>query len=143
MKTCPICKARCFDDMEICYGCMHHFAEEPAMPVADDAQQRDAPESPDAAIGFESAPAQETPSAHSAAEAPHRHAPARKDAPHVFGAVDDEGEDYGAAGASASPYFADGPCAPASTSLVMLATGPLAQVSLGNGYRLVVSVEPE
>ncbi|MEG1397894.1 MAG: hypothetical protein RSC47_04500 [Raoultibacter sp.] len=25
MKTCPICKARCFDDMKICYGCMHQF----------------------------------------------------------------------------------------------------------------------
>lgn len=25
MKTCPICKARCFEDMEICYGCMHRF----------------------------------------------------------------------------------------------------------------------
>lgn len=26
MKICPICKARCFDDMEICFGCMHQFA---------------------------------------------------------------------------------------------------------------------
>lgn len=25
MKTCPICKARCFDDMVICYGCMYRF----------------------------------------------------------------------------------------------------------------------
>lgn len=25
MKTCPICKARCFDDMEVCFGCMHRF----------------------------------------------------------------------------------------------------------------------
>lgn len=25
MKTCPVCKARCFDDMEICFGCMHRF----------------------------------------------------------------------------------------------------------------------
>lgn len=25
MKTCPVCKARCFDDMEICYGCLHRF----------------------------------------------------------------------------------------------------------------------
>lgn len=25
MKQCPVCKARCFDDMEICYGCLHHF----------------------------------------------------------------------------------------------------------------------
>lgn len=25
MKTCPVCKARCFDDMEVCFGCLHHF----------------------------------------------------------------------------------------------------------------------
>ncbi len=25
MKECPICKAWCFDDMDVCYGCMHHF----------------------------------------------------------------------------------------------------------------------
>ncbi|MCL1797820.1 MAG: hypothetical protein FWG24_05880 [Eggerthellaceae bacterium] len=25
MKICPICNARCFDDMEICFGCMHRF----------------------------------------------------------------------------------------------------------------------
>ena len=28
MKNCPVCKARCFDDMEICYGCMHRFEQE-------------------------------------------------------------------------------------------------------------------
>ena len=26
MKSCPICNACCFDDMEVCYGCMHHFS---------------------------------------------------------------------------------------------------------------------
>jgi len=32
MKICPICNARCFSDMNICFGCMHHFdAEEPEM----------------------------------------------------------------------------------------------------------------
>lgn len=28
MKNCPVCEARCFDDMEICYGCLHRFGEE-------------------------------------------------------------------------------------------------------------------
>lgn len=28
MKVCPICKARCFDDMERCFGCMHLFNAE-------------------------------------------------------------------------------------------------------------------
>ena len=28
MKECPICHGTCFDDMEVCYGCMHRFAEE-------------------------------------------------------------------------------------------------------------------
>ena len=25
MKTCPICQATCFDDMDTCYGCLHRF----------------------------------------------------------------------------------------------------------------------
>jgi hypothetical protein len=25
MKECPICHAHCFDDMDVCYGCMHRF----------------------------------------------------------------------------------------------------------------------
>ena len=28
MKVCPTCKSRCFDDMNTCYGCMHHFSEQ-------------------------------------------------------------------------------------------------------------------
>ena len=26
MKTCPVCQAVCFDDMDICYGCLHDFS---------------------------------------------------------------------------------------------------------------------
>lgn len=29
MKVCPVCSARCFDDMDVCYGCMHRFEEAP------------------------------------------------------------------------------------------------------------------
>ena len=43
MKSCPVCKARCFDDMEICYGCMHRFEQEEG--------------NGDAPIGKEAAPA--------------------------------------------------------------------------------------
>ena len=25
MKACPVCKARVFDDMDTCYGCLHRF----------------------------------------------------------------------------------------------------------------------
>lgn len=25
MKRCPTCGANCFDDMEVCYGCLHQF----------------------------------------------------------------------------------------------------------------------
>ena len=25
MKTCTVCNATCFDDMEVCYGCLHRF----------------------------------------------------------------------------------------------------------------------
>lgn len=28
MKVCSVCSARCFDDMEVCYGCMHRFGKE-------------------------------------------------------------------------------------------------------------------
>ncbi len=27
MKECPICHGTCFDDMEVCYGCMHRFVK--------------------------------------------------------------------------------------------------------------------
>ena len=32
MKTCPICNARSFEDMETCYGCMHRFKDEQKAP---------------------------------------------------------------------------------------------------------------
>lgn len=28
MKTCPVCRSLCFDDMPICYGCMHSFSRD-------------------------------------------------------------------------------------------------------------------
>ena len=28
MKTCPICNAQVFDDMDVCYGCMYRFDRE-------------------------------------------------------------------------------------------------------------------
>lgn len=27
MKECPVCKTFVFDDMGVCYGCMHRFSE--------------------------------------------------------------------------------------------------------------------
>lgn len=34
MKTCPVCHARAFDDAEVCFGCLHRFAEdEPPKPA--------------------------------------------------------------------------------------------------------------
>ena len=35
MKTCPVCKARTFDDAEVCYGCMHRFGSTPTEVLAD------------------------------------------------------------------------------------------------------------
>lgn len=26
MKKCPVCKTAVFDDMDVCYGCMHRFS---------------------------------------------------------------------------------------------------------------------
>ena len=28
MKVCPVCKSRCFDDMDKCYGCLHDFTKD-------------------------------------------------------------------------------------------------------------------
>ena len=28
IKGCPVCHARCFADMDVCYGCLHVFSEE-------------------------------------------------------------------------------------------------------------------
>ena len=33
MKECPVCGARCFDDMEVCYGCLHDFSREDTSPI--------------------------------------------------------------------------------------------------------------
>lgn len=27
-KTCPVCHALCFADMDVCFGCLHHFENE-------------------------------------------------------------------------------------------------------------------
>ena len=48
MKTCPVCRARAFEDAEVCYGCLHRFdgdgrdsavAEETAWEPADAVQR--------------------------------------------------------------------------------------------------------
>ena len=41
MKTCPICQSQCFDDMEVCFGCMHRFAAD-AQPLQDEVTSDDA-----------------------------------------------------------------------------------------------------
>lgn len=28
MKVCPVCKARAFDDADVCYGCLYSYDEE-------------------------------------------------------------------------------------------------------------------
>lgn len=47
MKTCPVCNARAFDDMDVCYGCLHRFDEAPkdtpglsAAPLKTDGEER-------------------------------------------------------------------------------------------------------
>ncbi len=32
MKICPVCKAGAFDDAQVCYGCMHKFTPQDALP---------------------------------------------------------------------------------------------------------------
>ena len=33
MKVCPVCKAKAFDDAEVCYGCLHRFTAQDARAV--------------------------------------------------------------------------------------------------------------
>ncbi|WP_165046134.1 MULTISPECIES: hypothetical protein [unclassified Adlercreutzia] len=50
MKVCPVCGARAFDDAEVCYGCLHRFAEERldqcAFGATEEAVQSDSLEEP-------------------------------------------------------------------------------------------------
>lgn len=40
MKICPVCKARCFGDMEVCFGCMHRFEPEEKEPRSEPVSAR-------------------------------------------------------------------------------------------------------
>lgn len=144
MKTCPVCKARCFDDMEVCYGCMHRFAEgETAfdVPVEDATPVAEMPLRP--AVVHAAPP----PGAEFAApnEAPQPRARAvRREAPRVFGARDEDDP------AEGTPAFGDAGAARITSASaealrdmprLELMSGPLAVAPLGGGYRLVVSIE--
>lgn len=41
MKTCPCCHAKCFADMEVCYGCLHVFDGDAPPAVAQEACERE------------------------------------------------------------------------------------------------------
>ena len=162
MKTCPICKARCFDDMEICYGCMHRFSEDAAsqMRAEDAVDVKEMPLQPGRIRDAEPAgghPAQTDDvdvgggkplRGMHAADAPgSRRQMARKDPSRVFGAVDNadlepERTHFGNDIPFAPPDGARMPEAGGDNPLA-LAVGPLVSVALGNGYRLVVSVEAQ
>lgn len=32
IKECPVCHARCFADMDVCYGCLHVFSKRKTVP---------------------------------------------------------------------------------------------------------------
>ena len=44
MKTCPVCSARCFDDMEVCYGCLYVFAEQASSDLLAEGEEEFEPE---------------------------------------------------------------------------------------------------
>lgn len=142
MKTCPICKARCFNDMETCYGCMHRFVDDEA--AADELDQpakpvRDVPAHDDADR------ADVLPKASAKAE-PSR-AAARRETPRVFGAVDsdEDAREYVAPTAAAGlrEWDASDGTASVEAATVTFALGPIFSASLGNGYRIVASIERE
>lgn len=147
MKTCPICKARCFDDMEICYGCMHRFADDELMSSG---YVGGGDGEPHAALDeIPEGPSAETAQDKPASELSRRkRSSSRKEAPQVFGVVDDAARERGYLDSPGSLYCnpSGGYCASPVTpepSLVMLTVGPIASASLGNGFRLVVGIERE
>ena len=142
MKTCPICKARCFDDMETCYGCMHRFADDEA--VADELGQSMGPVHDVPA--HDDADRADVLSEVSAKAEPSR-AAARRETPRVFGAVDsdEDAREYVAPTAAAGLRerdASDGAAAVEEATLTF-ALGPVFSASLGNGYRIVASIERE
>ena len=167
MKSCPVCKARCFDDMEICYGCMHRFEQEEG--------------NGDAPIGKEAAPAgqvveqvaTEQASADAAAMSPGTVAAS---AGMVDAQMDATSAPAGVKANVATPPNGSAPNdgmppnddaskenampnddasnndAPANGEFIKAgfaplcfepAIGVLATASLGNGYRLVLSIDKE
>lgn len=70
MKTCPVCAATCFDDMDVCFGCMHRFGGDGTVNVAEqNAQARTVPLGGDAS-GAPSAPGQALAAAPASQSAP-------------------------------------------------------------------------
>ncbi len=156
MKSCPVCKARCFDDMEICYGCMHRFEQEEG--------------NGDVPIGKEAAPAgqvveqvaTEQASADAAAMSPGTVAAS---AGMVDAQMDATSAPAGVKANVATPPNGSAPNdgvppnddasnndAPANGEFIKAgfaplcfepAIGVLATASLGNGYRLVLSIDKE
>ena len=143
MKTCPICKARCFDDMEICYGCMHPFEKEEGVDGTP-ASERDF----DVRQPSDSAMQPDVDFAGRSDKDANRAKPLRREPLRVFGAAGEAEQfwrdEQASVGFGQEPYagfFAGS----VSTSMPMLepVEGPLAMASLGNGYRLVLAVERE
>lgn len=139
MKTCPVCKARCFDDMEICYGCMHRFeegegsgAQEAGKPARHEARQvfgavPDDESRPHGGTG----PAEDAEGARPDQEGlPPLDAAGRQPSREVRHAADSD--------------EATGPGEPDVISEIGVlepVLGPIASAVLGNGYRLVLSIE--
>lgn len=140
MKTCPICKARCFDDMEICYGCMHPFdsEENSGEKRADAVDPIEKPQAPGNRFNEEP----ETRLPEDAVKAK----PSRRDSPCVFGALDEaeplwrEERVEGEVDSAVARFVGNISGAIAQLEPV---EGPLAMASLGNGYRLVLGIERE
>ena len=133
MKTCPICKARCFDDMEVCYGCMHQFEPEGV--------QGDSPGKATGPVGASHRAEGET------AVLPGKPKPSHREPPRVFGALETEDaaqgtQALGEEGPGSFSGYSPGDGIVAIPWLEPI-VGPLAVASLGRGYRLVVAIERE
>ena len=143
MKTCPICKARCFDDMEICYGCMHRFEEDLGnreVPVEDITGLDQMPLRPNT-MSNDPAPA----NADSRAVAKRA---SRRESPRVFGAVESDERVSQLQATTKEDGIRRGMPSPVDVGwngvpYLEPVVGPLAVAPLGDGYCLVVTIERE
>lgn len=130
MKVCPVCKATCFKDMDVCFGCMHRFGE---------------PEESDFERGDDASVLVAGPSVFQESRLVSNALPDRgalPQVPGVSGALSgSDGEDAGAQASSSCGLRPPADVGSGSVS-VPLAEEPVVLPVTGGGFDLVISIRP-